>query len=139
MSYSDGKFQASVPGILSPVNTWGTATASGAVGHDTTAVIGLPKYFKATKITDIKMRCTVIPNAASTTVKANFLNGTNTFATVTLTTATAGQVLDATMTASNGSFAADAGPTVNLVGTSTASAAASGSWEVFAETQELFS
>lgn len=139
MSYSDQKFQTRVNGILSPNTSWGTATASSATGHDTTGVVVLPKLFRRTAINNLRMRCSVIPNAASTVVKANFLNGTNTFAVVTLTTATAGQILDATVTATNGTFAADGQPTVNLVGTATASAAASGSWEVWVEAQELFS
>jgi hypothetical protein len=137
MPYTDPKFQVNVPGILSPPTSWGTATVSGAIA--TTGIVVLPKFFKAEKFTSINARCTVIPNAASTALVANFLNGTNTFATITLTTATAGQVVSGVVTESNATFAAAGQPTVNLNGTATASAAAQGSWEIFAETKEAYS
>ena len=139
MSYSDGKFQARVMNLVSPSTSWGTSTASSATGHNTTGVVVLPKFIRATEVGAIRMRCTVIPDAGSTAVKANFLNGTNTFGVVTLTTATAQAQLDGVMTAANASFAADGQPTVNLVGTATATADASGSWEIWFENKENFS
>lgn len=138
MAYSDQKFYTRVMSLISAPVSWGTATASATDGHDITDQTPvLPKFFRRTAVGAIRMRCTVIPNAASTAVKAHFLNGTSTFGVVTLTTATAGQILDGTVTSSNGTFTASGQPTVKLTGTATASAAANGSWEVWFETTEL--
>ena len=115
-----------------------TATASGTAGHTLSAVIPMPKFPQRTEIQKIRVRCAVIPNAASTAVTLNFLNGTNTFGVVTLTTATAGQWLEGVITASNAIIADDVVPTVNMLGTSTASAAASGTYDVWLETQRLW-
>lgn len=138
MGYSDPKFYARELNLVAVAASFGTATANSATGANATAVAALPKFFRKTTVNKVRLRCTVIPNASSTALVASFVNGTNTFATVTLTTATVGQFLDGVVTASNATIAADAAPTINLTGTATASAAANGSYDVLFETQESF-
>jgi hypothetical protein len=137
MSYSEFKSQNRRQELVGQALSFSTATASGSVAA--TAVAALPKTFRRTAIGKVRLRCSVIPNAASTALVASFLNGTSTFATVTLTTATAGQWLDGTVTAANSTLAADVAPTITLAGTATASAAANGSWDIYFENQELYS
>jgi len=119
--------------------SFGTTTASSTIGANTTPTVYLPKFFRRTKISALRMVVTTIPDSGSTALKASFLNGTSTFATVTLTTATAGQVLDGTITAAAAVLAADGQPTIVVTGTSTASADAQGSYDIYFEQQELFS
>lgn len=119
--------------------SFGTATASSATGHNLSDVAAsLPKFQKRTDVLGVRLRVTVIPNAASTNLVAQFMNGTNTLGTAVLTTATADQFVDFTITnAANGTFADDAQPTINLTGTATASAAANGSYDIWMEVKEL--
>ena len=140
MSYSDQKFYSRRQSIALPALSFGTATASSATGLNLTPTGAvLPKFFRRTAVTGVRARCTVSANAAATAYKLNLLNGTSTFATVTLTTATASGVYDGTVTASNATFAADGQPTFNITGTSTASGDAAGTFEITFETQELYS
>ena len=139
MAYTDAKFNVRQITRVLGAASFGTATASSATGADTTPAVYLPKFFRRTQVLGVRMTVTTIPDAGSTALKANFLNGTSTFATVTLTTATAGQVLSGTVTAANAVFAADGQPTLTVTGTSTASGDAQGSYNVDFEVQELFS
>lgn len=136
MGYSEQKYHTRVPSVFVPAVTFGTATASGASGHNAANVIIMPEFFRKTLVNSIRARCTVIPNAASTGLNLIIKNGTSTAGYLTLTTATVGQYIDATMTSSNATFAANTAPTATLIGTATASGAASGSFELFVETQE---
>lgn len=140
MSYSNGMFSARPMVMVIPATSFGTATASATDGANRTAVAVMPSFIRKTNVTGIRLLCTVVPNASSTALVAQFLTGTNTLATVTLTTATAGQWLTATIgTASNGTFTAgQAAPTINITGTATASAAAQGSYSVWFEQTELY-
>ena len=139
MGYSDQKFQTRVWVPVKLAFSLGTTTASGtaAIASGYTAPV-LPQFDRRTQVNKVKMTVTTIPNAASTALKGSFLSGTNTFATVTLTTATAGQVLDGTMTLANAIHAADVAPTFVLEGTATASGSANGAYDIYFEQQELF-
>lgn len=164
MGYSDQKFYArySADAVISQVT--GTATASSTANNATTANV-LPAFRRKTKINNLSV---IVKTAgkASTTLALAFLNGTVVFATVPTGTATAGSVLNGTLTNTastsvstftntlpNGGtqvgtittttdysvFALGSSPTVNVTGTATASADTVGSHEVYWEEQEQFS
>lgn len=137
--YDDAMYGARVSVKVAENADFGTATASGTDGANTTPTVYLPKFFRRTKVNKVRMIVRTIPDSGSTALKAHFLNGTDTFAVVTLTTATAGQALDATVTAGSATFAADGQPTVKVTGTATASADAQGKYDIYFEQQELFS
>lgn len=136
MSYSDQRFQTRQFKLGAPSASFGTATAAGAAGHTATDVVELPAFIRKTRITGIRLKVRTIPNAASTALIARAMNGTATIGTAVLTTATLGQVVDFTLSTGT-ELAANAEPTVNLVGTATASGAASGAYDVFFEFNEL--
>ena len=139
MGYSDQKFYNRVWARAAYAASFGTATASATDGANTTPAVYFPQFDRRTAINALKMVVTTIPDSGSTALKASFKNGTNTFATVTLTTATAGQVLDGTINTSYNTFTADSAPTVVVTGTATASADAQGAYSIDFEQQELFS
>lgn len=97
-----------------------TATASDHVVTVEDAGV-LPEFFNSKRINDVKAVITTAPNAGATGVTLNFLNGTATFASIAIGTNTAGEVVAATMTDANTQIAEGVEPTVNLVGTATAS------------------
>jgi len=136
--YTDPSLQVVHFDQVQPATSFGTATAASAVGCDFTGVGALPKFTKRLKVSKVRFKCTVIPDSGSTAVKAHLLNGTNTFAVVTLTTATAGQWLDGTVTSANATIDADVVPTINTTGTATASADAMGTYEVYFEYKFAF-
>lgn len=141
MAYSDGKFYARPFVPVAFGTNVGTATAT-ASGHAVTisGVARLPKYPKRVKINVVRVAIGTAPGAALTTSKLIFKNGTDTFAVATIGTNTAGVVVDATVTASNATLADDTQPTVDFLGTSTASAnTAAGVYDIWFETQEQFS
>jgi len=139
MAYSDQKFYARPLLQIAQAASFGTSTAGDSTGHDLSDVYtGLPKFVRRSKVNAIRVRCTTIPDAGSTAVVVNFTNGTDILGAVTVTTATAGQFLDCTMTPANSTFAADGQLTVDMTGTSTASGDANGSYDIWAEIQELF-
>jgi len=139
MAYPDQKYYSRPLQLLAQAASFGTSTAGDTVGHDLTDVYaGLPKFIRKSQIKALRVRCTVIPDAGSTALVAHFLNGTDTMGTITLTTATADQFFDVTLTAANTIFAADGQPTIKTTGTSTASGDAQGSYDIWAEIQELF-
>jgi hypothetical protein len=136
MAYSDQKFitRVLVPARFGATSTL-TATASGAVVTNT-AQVALPKFIRRTKVAAIRIKQTTIPVAS--TVKLAFLNGTSTFAVATIS-GTAGQSLDATVTDTLATFAADGEPTVTVIGTGTASAAqVAGVYDIYFEQLEQF-
>jgi hypothetical protein len=138
MSYSDPQYAARPFARVVQAVDFGTSTASSATGANTTPTVYLPKFFRRTQVNNVRMTVTTIPDAGSTALVASFKNGTSTFATVTLTTATLNEVLDGTLTAANAIFAADGQPTVVVTGTATASGDAQGAYHVDFELQELF-
>lgn len=140
MSYSDARFDSRTLVSGGFATSFGTATASSATGHDLSDVAAtLPKFKRRGKITAWRLRCTTIPDAGSTAVKAHLMNGTTTIGTAVLTTATADQWLDGSVTAANSTFTADTQLTINLTGTATASADANGAYDIWFEVQELYS
>jgi len=121
--------------------SFGTTTASATDGANTTPTCQLPPFVRRSAITAIRMIPTVIPDTGSVAVKAHFLNGTDTFGVVTLTTASVGKVLEGTIDTSYNTFTGtdSAGiPTVKVTGTATASGDAQGSYDIYFEVQELF-
>lgn len=80
-----------------------------------------PRYSGGRRIIAVRVRVVTAPVSANVTL--NFLNGTNTFASAAIGTNTAGQTVEATMTPTNANFADSGEPTLNVVGTGTASAA----------------
>ena len=139
MGYSDAKYTSRQFQLVSDNTSWGTATASSATGHVLSTVVELPSFKRRTAITAVRLKVRTIPNAASTALVAHLLNGTNTAGTVVLTTAALSATADFTLTTASCTFAADGEPTISLTGTATASGAANGAYDVFFETQELFS
>jgi hypothetical protein len=141
MAFSDQKF---ITRVLVPagfnVTSTATITASGHVVTNT-AAYRLPKFLRRTKISAIRAKVVTAPNAGATSTRMVFLNGTSTFAVVTVSTNTAGVSVDATMTDANATFAADVEPTVNVLSTGTASSAAvtQGNYDLYFEQAEQYS
>lgn len=138
MAYSDFKsvLRYALPMVMA--GSYGTATANSTVGANVSGPT-LPKFFRRCVVTKGQVKVTTAPDDGSTNLKLHFLNGTDTFATVTVTTATANQVLDLTVTSANSTFTASAQPTTKVTGTATASGDANGAYDVIFEVQELYS
>lgn len=138
MSYSQDKFNDRALHLKSAAFSFGTATGTAVA---TTAVAAkAPTYVRRTEVTGGKFFCTTTPNAAATALVAHVMNGTNTVGTCVLTTATASQSLDVTITTqSNAIFAAGVGPTFKITGTATASTDALGAYDISLEEGERFS
>jgi hypothetical protein len=140
MSYSGPEFAVRHKSLIDNDYTFGTFTGAGTAANTLTSPgLALPAFIRRQKLTNIQFVCRTIPNAAATDLKAILLNGTNTAAVVTLTTATAGQSLTGTVTDSNATFSAGTTPTFKVTGTATASGGAVGVYDVFFETQEQYS
>jgi hypothetical protein len=141
MSYSDPKYDARVmvPVVLGSAVGTLTFTAS-AHAKTNSAVYRLPKFLKRTKVNAVRVKVGTAPVAGVVSSKLIFKNGTNTFAVATIGTNTAGSTVDATMTSTNAVLAADTEPTVDLLGTGTASeTGVAGTFDIYFETQEQFS
>lgn len=137
MAYDNATFAARAFVKVQNAVSFGTATASATDGANITPTCPLPQFPRRTAVNKVQMIVTTAPDSGSTALKAHFLNGTSTFGVVTLTTATAGQVVNGTITTANSTFTAASAPTVKLTGTATASADANGSYDIYFETQEL--
>jgi hypothetical protein len=137
MSYSDFKSTNRYTLLMKAAGSYGTATAAATNGADVDGP-ALPEFTRRTKVNKVKLLVTTAPDNGSTNLVAHFLNGTDTFATVTLTTATAGEVLDGTVTAANAIFDADEAPTTKVTGTATASADANGAYDIIFDVVELY-
>lgn len=138
--YTDPQFQVEQLIPVALAVSFGTATASAATGiNEADCVPNMPKFIQRTQVTGGRLRCTVIPDAGSTGVKASFMNGTATFGTAVLTTATADQFIDVVITtAANAVFAADGQVVVKLNGTATASADVNGTYDVWLVVKTLY-
>lgn len=116
----------------------------GVSGGTTVAVTdraaSLPKFKRRTEVSAIRMRCTAIPNAEATNLVVSFLNGTSTFATATITAASADAFVDATVvtTGDVNVFAKDVQPTVNVAGTATGASDSLGDFDIWFEVEEKF-
>lgn len=138
MSYSEQKYQTRQFFTAVLAQSFGTATAASAVGCDLTIAVPVVKFKRRTQVNAVRMIPTVVVDDGSTAVKAHFLNGTDTFAVVTLTTNTVGVACDGTINTTYNILAAGAAPTVKVTGTATASADAMGTYNIFYELQELY-
>lgn len=140
MSYTDQKYYGRPQILVGDNRSFGTATASGAAGFTLSTLTELPKFIKRTQLNTVRLKVRTAPNAAATGLIAIFLNGTNTHGTAVLTTATAGQTVDFTNvnSGSYGTFTSGAQPTLNLVGTSTASGGTAGAYDIFFEAREMY-
>ena len=137
MAYPDQKYYAR------PLQLWGSAVDMGlsvaTTVARTDAAVGIPKLIRKSQVNAIRLRVDTIPNASATALVASFVNGTDTFGTVTLTTATADEFLDVTITSTaNAVIAADVQVTVNIAGTATATDDVLGDYDIWAEVQEEF-
>lgn len=138
MGYSDQKFYTRVyDRVTEATIATGTATASGA--NTLTSQGRLPRFPRRTQINTVRVEVITAPAANLTNVVLAFLNGTATFATATIGTNTAGSTVTGSVTAANAVLAADTKPTMTVIGTATASGQNYGSYDVYFETQELFS
>ncbi len=137
MGYSDGRYQARSLERFAYIT--GTATASGTnsvTGAGLLTDAQLPSFKRRSAITAVKVVSNIAIPANWTGLTLICKNGTNTFATQTMT-GTAGQTMDATLTTANTTFTAGATPTFVLDGTSTASGQSLGTNVVWFEVQEL--
>lgn len=138
MSYSDQKFYSRASRMVADGDAaTGTLTASGS--NALTTSFPMPTFKRRTAVTDVRVIVNTAPATNVTVTTLNFLNGTNTFATVVVSTNAANAEVIGTVTASNGTFTASGTPTVTVVATGTASAQSYGKYEVFFETNELYS
>ncbi len=127
--------RVSVPIVFG--GTTGTSTASGV--NALVGALTVPfKPIRAMKVSNVRVRVGTAPAANLTVVTLSLLNGTATFASAVVGTHTAGEFVDATITAANANLAADVQPTLNLAGTATASGMASGVYDIFAELTESY-
>lgn len=138
MGYSDQKFYArNYDRVTEATVATGTATASGA--NTLTSQGRLPRFPRRTQVNTVRVEVITAPAANLTNVVLAFLNGTNTFATATVGTNTAGTSVTGTVNVAYNVLAADVKPTITVVGTATASGQNYGAYDVYFETQELFS
>lgn len=160
MAYVDAQFNApfqdSVVGSPNNFISLGTTTASGTNTFAGTAgsaagngVLVLPKFVNTTKINNIRVRVGTAPASNVTSLTLTFLNGTSTIGQVVVGTHTAGDSVDATMTAlstdshgvvTGGALfsAANTEPTITVTAIGTASAQAMGSYSIDFVQQGLF-
>ena len=137
MGYSDAKYYARPQVMVAdPDVATGTITASGS--NAVATAFTLPTFNRRTAVNKVKAVIKTAPATNLTVVTLNFLNGTSTFAVATIGTNAAGSVVEVTPTANN-TFTASGQPTVTVIGTGTASAQSYGAYEVFFESQELYS
>lgn len=133
--YADNMFYTRplVPVFL-PTGT-ATIAGTGTLTNSTffVASANLPQYVRRTAITNVQVQVVVAPVATGEVL--NFTNGTSTFASCTVGTLTAGQVVTVAPTANN-TFAAAAGPGCTIVAIGTNPSI--GQLTVWFETNELY-
>lgn len=135
MSYSDQKFYTRQ--LVNVGTITGTATASG-----TNALTGAdlkftpPQFTRKTIINAVNLEAVAATPANWTGLKLIVKNGTSTMGTSTAS-GSAAQVFTPTLTGSLSTFTASASPAFVLDGTSTASGQSLGTYNIFAECQEL--
>lgn len=139
MGYSDQKYYARPLELVGAgAVDFGTSTGAGTASNSLASPTAnpLPAFSQKTQINNIQVEVIAAPNANATALVMGFLNGTATFGSVTLTTATAGQILKGVMTAANAVFAAQGQATYNVIGTFTASGGTAGKYAIQFEQQE---
>lgn len=139
MGYSDQKYYDRPLVKVASAIAFGTATAAGTASNSLAAptTVSLPQFLRRTKVVGLEAIC--ITAAGGTQVgpiNLTVLNGTSTVGTIAVQTATVGQVGTGVLTAANATFAANASPTMAMIGTYTASGATSGTWDLYLQQQE---
>ena len=136
MGYSDQKFHSR------PLQLWAQAVDVGlsvaTTVAETDVAKSLPKLIRKSQINALRFRCDTIPNASATVLSMSALNGTDTIGAITITTATADQHFDMTISTANNVMAADGQVTISITGTATATDDDLGNWDIWAEIQEEF-
>lgn len=103
------------------VTSTATFTASAHVVTNSD-VADFGEFFRHTQIENVKVKIKAVPGEAATaSATLVFLNGTSTFATISVGTAADESWLDATMTPSNATIAGDSEPTLSILTTGTVS------------------
>lgn len=135
MAYNDPQFGVPYVVCVDNVTSTLTATASGHVVTNTNAQV-LPKMLRKSQIRGIQAAVQTAPIAAGVTLI--LMNGTETAASVAISTNTIGSAVEGVVGASP-VFADNVQPTLKLVGTGTASAAqVAGVYDVYLELQEAY-
>lgn len=134
--YTDPQFHAPQVVVAGFAVSFGTSTASGA--NALTPTTALPSAIGKTRVRKVRMVTTTIPHASNAGLKATFLNGTDAFAEVVLTTSTANQQLDGVITSEANAILADKTKiAVALAGTSTASGVVLGAYDILFEIESV--
>lgn len=164
MGYSDQKYYSRDLDVAKPSTITGTATASSGTNNVATGIV-IRNFTRPAKISGAEVLVTTAATA-STALSLALLNGTTTFCVIPTGLSTAGVTVVGTITNTavvttatvtntlpNGStqvgtvisttdyrnFAAGAAPTINVIGTATASGNSVGTHELWLEASELFS
>jgi hypothetical protein len=161
MAYNDPSFTANVVrvavgdmnstlalGTVSAVSG-GTDTYTGTTTGSKNGAYAFRPFAVPTNVRNVYVFVKVAPGGGVTNQKFAFLNGTSTFATVTIGTATVSSLLTATMvtptygatgTQTNAGLFATAGvqPTMTVTNTNTATASTLGEYLIYFEESELF-
>jgi hypothetical protein len=140
MSYTDQKYfnitQSAV--VLNSNAGTSTSTASGQA-VTTTSVMRLPKFIRRSQINAIRVAIDSAPTAGYSAQSLVFLNGTATLGVVNIGASAVGASVDAVITSANSVVPAGIQPTVNFIGTATASGSApvNGNYSVYWEVEPL--
>ena len=149
MAYTDvinnSRFQ--IPLIPALVGV-GTSTGAGTATNTLVAAINpiQRRFIRPVQVNAIKVYVGTAPVAGATGVTMAFMNGTSTFATAVVGTNTATSWVDATVTSSLSKLftvgtdgtATNVNPTINMIGTATASGLAFGTYLIDVEVSEPF-
>jgi|SRR5579859_1585821 len=138
MAYPDAQFNSryTVPCVgLTTASLTGTGTAV-ATGGALTAT-AFPVFVRRSAVRNVTIVVVTAPVAAVTGELINFTNGTNTFATATIGTLTAGQVVSVAGNA-NSTFADLGQPAGTVIGTLTSTATGAGLFNIWFDVQELY-
>ena len=138
MAYTDAQFNIRylIPVLpLATASLTGTGTAV-ATGGALTAT-SFPTFIRRSAIKNVFVSIVTAPVAAVTGELINFTNGTNTFATATIGTLTAGQTVSVAATANN-TFADAGQPAGTVIGTLTSTATGAGLFNIWFDVQELY-
>jgi len=139
MGYADQKYHAHPQITAMDSGTAGTSTASGnnviSTGPTNQA---LPNFFRRTAVQSVRVYVITAPQTNVSGLVLNFLNGTNTFASVTVGSSTVGSVLTGTMSTAYNTFTSGSGPTLQVTASATAASMTLGVYDVDFDEQTLF-
>lgn len=115
----------------------GTAVTNSSAGI---AAGSLPQFVRPlTAINKMNVGIVTAPVAGVTGGVLYGLNGTNTFATATIGTNTAGVYVTASINTAFNTFSSASGPTFQFVGTVTSAGTGAGQYAIYTEEQEQYS